>query len=98
MSDPAPPSNAVPLSLALRIEKACVRFEATWKAGQRPRIEDYLADFREADWPPCLREQLSTMVLLALAPLCRGSSRMGSCRSVGGRRRVPDQPAVRRRG
>jgi serine/threonine protein kinase/formylglycine-generating enzyme required for sulfatase activity len=31
-----------PLSLALRLQETCHRFELVWKAGQRPRIEDYL--------------------------------------------------------
>jgi hypothetical protein len=32
-----------PLSVAERIDAACDRFESEWKAGHRPRIEDYLA-------------------------------------------------------
>jgi len=32
------------LDLGLEIGQVCERFEAAWKADQRPRIEDYLAD------------------------------------------------------
>jgi serine/threonine-protein kinase len=33
--------------LAQQIDQVCDHFEAAWKAGQRPRIEDYLADTPE---------------------------------------------------
>jgi anti-anti-sigma factor len=33
-----------PVSLEKRVDEACDRFEAAWRAGQRPRIEDYLAE------------------------------------------------------
>jgi eukaryotic-like serine/threonine-protein kinase len=44
MSDPAPilDTDDLPLTIALRIDTVCKRFEDAWK--QRPRIEDYLAD------------------------------------------------------
>src|SRR5262245_12588790 len=32
----------LPLELAHRIDEVCDRFEAGWRAGQRPRLEDYL--------------------------------------------------------
>jgi hypothetical protein len=37
------------LSIAERVDAACDRFEAEWKAGNRPRIEDYLAAAPESD-------------------------------------------------
>jgi Leucine-rich repeat (LRR) protein len=37
------------LSIAERVDAACDRFEAEWKAGSRPRIEDYLAAVPESD-------------------------------------------------
>jgi serine/threonine-protein kinase len=37
-------SAALPLSLERRMNAACRRFEDAWRAGARPRIEDYLAD------------------------------------------------------
>jgi hypothetical protein len=45
------------LSVAERIDAACDRFEAEWKAGNRPRIEDYLAAAPASDREP-LREAL----------------------------------------
>jgi serine/threonine-protein kinase len=41
-----------------RIDAACDRFETAWRAGQAPRIEDYLADAEEADRPALLGELL----------------------------------------
>jgi len=41
-----------------RIDQACDRFEAAWKAGERPRIEDYLAGATLAERGTLLRELL----------------------------------------
>ena len=48
MSDATPTEegNRSP-SLGGRVEAVCDRFEAAWKAGGRPRIEDYLGDLPE---------------------------------------------------
>ena len=35
---------ALPLALERRVDAACRRFEAAWRAGARPHLEDYLAD------------------------------------------------------
>ncbi|WP_169978575.1 serine/threonine-protein kinase [Tautonia rosea] len=35
-------SDPIPLSIAARIDRVCDRFEASWKTGSRPRIEDDL--------------------------------------------------------
>jgi serine/threonine protein kinase/formylglycine-generating enzyme required for sulfatase activity len=43
----------------LRVEEVCNRFEAAWKAGQRPQIEDYLATAPERERPSLLRELLA---------------------------------------
>jgi tetratricopeptide (TPR) repeat protein len=40
------------------VDHACDRFEAAWKAGQRPRIEDYLALAPELERPALLHELL----------------------------------------
>ncbi len=40
------------------IDAAAVRFEREWKAGTRPRIEDFLADVDESRWPALLEELL----------------------------------------
>jgi serine/threonine-protein kinase len=41
------PSNCskddVPIAMQQRVDAICTRFEATWQASERPRIEDYLA-------------------------------------------------------
>lgn len=37
------------LSVAERVDAACDRFEAEWKAGSQPRIDDYLAAAPESD-------------------------------------------------
>ena len=44
--------------LARQIDEACDRFEADWKAGRRPRIEDYLAGVPGPGRPALLRELL----------------------------------------
>ena len=40
-----PPAGvaSLPLSVELRVDAACRRFEAAWKAGQRPRLEEFNA-------------------------------------------------------
>jgi predicted Ser/Thr protein kinase len=44
-----------------RIDELCDRFEAAWRAGQEPRIEDYLARADEVE-RPALRDELVTLV------------------------------------
>jgi hypothetical protein len=39
---PFPPTEAWPLWLVQAVDAACLRFEAAWKAGRQPRIEEYL--------------------------------------------------------
>ena len=43
------PSADPALAAAERIDAACDRFEAEWKACRRPRLEDYLAAAPAAD-------------------------------------------------
>ena len=56
------PEESLPLSVEVRIDAACIAFEAAWKAAatvdRRPRIEDYLAAADEADRWPVLQELL----------------------------------------
>jgi serine/threonine-protein kinase len=47
---------ADPVTLTPRADQECDRFEAAWKAGQRPRLEDHLEAVMEADRPGLLRE------------------------------------------
>jgi Protein kinase domain len=50
----------LPLAQVRQVDEACCRFEAAWKAGQRPRIEDYLGEIPE----PGRRVLLSELVFL----------------------------------
>jgi serine/threonine protein kinase len=47
------------LSLNLRIDQVCDRFELAWQAGQRPSIEDYLSDTPEPERSLLLRELIA---------------------------------------
>jgi len=42
---PSHAPGSLDIDLARRIDLVCRRFEADWRAGARPRIEDYLSDF-----------------------------------------------------
>jgi eukaryotic-like serine/threonine-protein kinase len=46
-------------SLDHRIDAACDRFEADWRSGRAPRIEDFLVDAEEADRPALLGELMA---------------------------------------
>jgi serine/threonine-protein kinase len=52
----SPGPGGHPVRPSERIDAACDRFEAAWRAGPVPRIEDYLAAADEADRPALLRE------------------------------------------
>jgi WD40 repeat protein/serine/threonine protein kinase len=62
VSDEESRCESEPVTLAGLVDRACDRFEADWKAGRRPRIEDYLDDTPEPGRPALLRE----LVLLEL--------------------------------
>ncbi|HEV3122279.1 MAG TPA: tetratricopeptide repeat protein [Isosphaeraceae bacterium] len=51
-------SESLALSLADKVDAACDRYEADWKAGGRPRIEEYLENSPEPARPLLLRELL----------------------------------------
>jgi WD40 repeat protein/tRNA A-37 threonylcarbamoyl transferase component Bud32 len=51
--------RSLPLSAVLRQDDACLRFEAAWQAGTRPRIEDYLASLPEPERAALLHELLA---------------------------------------
>jgi hypothetical protein len=57
-------SGATPLSLLMRVNAACDRFEKAWKDGERPRIEAYLAEVPESDRVPLFRELLAVEIEL----------------------------------
>jgi eukaryotic-like serine/threonine-protein kinase len=74
-------------SLDHRIDVACDQFEAAWRAGHEPRIEDYLTEAREPDRNDLLRE------LMALEWELRG--RRGERRTVDEYfERFPEQAAL----
>src|SRR5262249_4317800 len=50
------------LSRACRIDSACDRFESAWKAGSRPRIEDYLGECAAPERLLLLRELIALEV------------------------------------
>src|SRR5580704_15324291 len=49
---PAPPSATA----LLRLDQACDRFEAALRAGQQPRIEDYVDQVAPAERPALLKQ------------------------------------------
>ena len=60
MSEVSPRGEGpLPLSLGLRIEPACNRFELAWQAGERPRLEDHLGGVPEAERPGVLCELIA---------------------------------------
>jgi serine/threonine protein kinase len=62
--DQSPNSGFLPLSLARRVDEACDRFEAAWRAGHRPRIEEFLADAPEPERRALLRALLALKIEL----------------------------------
>jgi serine/threonine protein kinase/formylglycine-generating enzyme required for sulfatase activity len=55
----------------MRLEEICDRFEAAWKAGQPPRIDDYLKERPQAEHAALLRELLP----LEISYRCRRQER-----------------------
>ena len=59
MSDrPSSHKGALDIDLARRIDEICLRFEAAWREGRQPRIDDYLVDVLDQG-RPALRAELS---------------------------------------
>ncbi len=58
MNAPNVGEDSLPLSADKRIDAVCVRFEAAWKAGERPLLEDYLTGSDEPEREVLLRELL----------------------------------------
>ena len=54
-----PERTALPLDVLDQIDRICDRFEATWEAGQRPRVEDYLGAVAEPYQPDLLCDLLA---------------------------------------
>jgi serine/threonine-protein kinase len=59
MPGPAPNSgDGVSLSAEHRVDAVCQRFEAAWKAGEEPRIAEFLTGWEEPDRSVLLQELL----------------------------------------
>ncbi len=74
-NDPTYDSEPRPGSNPDEIDEACDRFEAAWKAGEHPRIEDFL----DIDWPgggpPPVAELVAELILIDLEYRWRLSAR-----------------------
>jgi WD40 repeat protein/serine/threonine protein kinase len=72
MGEGEPIMNCDELSRADKVDEVCTRFEAAWKAGNRPRIEDYLAGVEGAVILEALREliELDVHYRLRLGETC----------------------------
>ena len=55
------------LDLVRRIEAVCRRFEADWRAGMRPAVDDYLGEVAQ-EARPALRAELADLELELLQP------------------------------
>src|SRR6516165_765792 len=56
--------DQLPVSPARRVDAACDRFEAAWRGGQDPRIEDFLEAAAEPERPALLRALITLEVEL----------------------------------
>jgi serine/threonine protein kinase/formylglycine-generating enzyme required for sulfatase activity len=100
VSNPDSDPEGLPLEAHERIDRRCLEFEAAWKRGERPRIEDFLS----GDECPERRELLRQLVLLDIDYLHRAGEKPS--RDEFGRRfpehadwiaalRFPDPPVER---
>jgi eukaryotic-like serine/threonine-protein kinase len=61
MSDrPSNNLDGLEINLARRLDEVCRRFEADWREGRQPRIEDYLVDISH-EGRPALRAELEAL-------------------------------------
>ena len=51
-----PKSDALPPTLARRVDRICDQFEAAWQSGTPPRIEDFLGQAADLERTALLRE------------------------------------------
>ena len=52
--------DGLDIEMARRIDAVCRRFEADWRQGRQPRIEDYLDDVPD-EGGPALRAELEAL-------------------------------------
>jgi serine/threonine-protein kinase len=68
MSGPeAQDTQPLPLTLAARVDQVCDGFESAWRAGSRPRLEDFLGDLPEPGRSHLLRELIAAELELRWA-------------------------------
>ncbi len=71
MSDrPSHNLEGLDIDLARRIDEVCRRFEADWRAGRRPRIEDYLVDVTHEGRPALRAELIAARHLTGAGRFC----------------------------
>jgi WD40 repeat protein/predicted Ser/Thr protein kinase len=56
VSEPTGRAGGEPPGLGRRVDEACNRFEAAWRAGETPRLEDFVAGWAGAERAALLRE------------------------------------------
>jgi tRNA A-37 threonylcarbamoyl transferase component Bud32 len=78
--------DALPLSLEQKVDQICTRFEAAWKTGGQPDIEDYLGDLGDMEKWEVLRE-------LILLDIFYRRKRGESCRTEDYQARFPELAA-----
>src|SRR5262249_1572399 len=78
--------DALPLSIQQKVDQVCTQFEAAWKTGARPLIEDFLADLAHLERGEVLRE------LILLDVFYRGR-RGESCQAADYHVRFPELAA-----
>jgi hypothetical protein len=59
MNEPSSLLNDLSEEAVWRLEEVCCRFEQSWRGGQRPRLEDFLADAEGFERQVLLRELLA---------------------------------------
>src|SRR5262249_54670785 len=62
--EPSSSGESLPLSAEKRVDEVCDRFEAAWRAGRKPRIEEYVITAPQPERAALLRQLLSLEVEL----------------------------------
>src|SRR5262249_38931420 len=83
MSESSSSEDPLPLDLAREVERLCDRFEAAWRSGSPPRLEDHLAQGPETLPPTLLRE-------LILLDIHSRQARGESCQPADSQQRFPE--------
>jgi eukaryotic-like serine/threonine-protein kinase len=66
-TDPEPEPKRLPLTVVGRVDRACDAFEVAWRAGGRPRLEEFLDEMPELGRMALLRELIAAEVELRRA-------------------------------